>query len=53
MNRRREVWQRLTTNMRPKHLPTIASEITLRDLAEAFATLLDGSAHGRIVVKIA
>ena len=52
MDRRREVWHRLTTNMRPTHLSTIAREITLRDLPQAFATLLNGSARGRTVVKI-
>ena len=53
MDRRHDVWHRLSTDMRPKHLPAIAREITLRDLPQAFARLLDGSARGRMVVKIA
>lgn len=53
MDRRRDVWHRLATNMKPTHLPTIAREITLRELPQAFATLLDGAARGRMVVKIA
>ena len=52
MDRRREVWQRLATDMRPTHLQTIAREVTLRDLPDAFQTLLQGKARGRYVVKI-
>ncbi len=52
MDRRREVWRRLATDMRPTHLQTIAREVTLRDLPDAFQTLLQGKARGRYVVKI-
>ena len=52
MDRRREVWRRLATDMKPTHLRTIACEITLTDLPEAFETLLTGTARGRYVVKI-
>ena len=53
MDRRRDVWRRVATTMRPKHLTTIAREVTLSGLPEAFATLLKGASRGRIVVKIA
>lgn len=52
MDRRREVWRRLATDMKPTHLRTIAREITLTDLPEAFETLLTGAARGRYVVQI-
>jgi len=52
MDRRREVWRRLATDMRPTHLQSIASEVTLDDLPEAFKTLLEGAARGRFVVKV-
>ena len=52
MERRREVWQRLATDMKPTRLPTVAEEITLAGLPEAFSTLLAGEACGRKVVKI-
>ena len=52
MDRRREVWRRLATDMKPTHLQTIAREITLSDLPETFQTLLKGAARGRYVVKI-
>ncbi len=53
MARRQEVWRRLATDMKPTRLPTVAKEITLAGLPEAFATLLAGEARGRTVVKIA
>ena len=53
MDRRRDVWHRVATTMRPKHLTTIAREVTLSGLPDAFATLLKGASRGRIVVKIA
>ncbi len=52
MARRQEVWQRLGADMKPTRLPTVAKEITLADLPEAFATLLAGEARGRTVVKL-
>ena len=52
METRRKVWERLGTNMRPMHTDAIVREITLEDLPEAFATLLNGSARGRFVVKL-
>ena len=53
MERRREVWQRLATDMKPKRLSGVAREITLEGLPEAFSTLLAGEARGRIVVGLA
>ena len=53
MERRREVWQRLATDMKPKRLSGVAKEITLEGLPEAFSTLLAGEARGRIVVGLA
>jgi acrylyl-CoA reductase (NADPH) len=52
MPKRREVWHRLATDLRPKGLHTIAHEIRLQDLPDAFATLLKGEALGRFVVKL-
>ncbi len=50
--KRREVWQRLSTDLRPKALSTTIRDITLDELPRAFATLLEGKARGRFVVKI-
>jgi acrylyl-CoA reductase (NADPH) len=49
---RRETWQRLATDMRPRALASVApSDIALDDLPAAFDTLLKGQARGRFVVK--
>ena len=48
---RREVWRRLSTDLRPASLTEIATRITLEGLPDAFATLLAGKARGRFVVE--
>lgn len=53
MNLRRTVWQRLATDLRPAALATIAREIAFDQLPTAFATLLEGRARGRFVVRVA
>jgi acrylyl-CoA reductase (NADPH) len=49
---RRDAWARLAADLRPKHLRTVAREISFDELPSAFATLLKGGARGRFVVKI-
>jgi len=51
MNIRRDVWRRLATDMKPPNLPSMIREIPLEGLPEAFATLANGQARGRFVVK--
>ena len=50
---RLEVWRRLASDMKPKTLTTIAREIPLTALPDAFATLASGNARGRFVVNVA
>ena len=52
MDIRRQVWERLATDMKPAQLASIAREITLDDLPAAFETLLSGQARGRFVVTL-
>ena len=52
MNIRRDVWRRLATDMKPTNLPAMVREIPLDGLPEAFATLANGQARGRFVVKL-
>ena len=47
---RLEIWRRLATDMKPKMLASIAREIDLAGLPDAFATLAAGNARGRFVV---
>lgn len=49
---RRKVWQRLATDLKPRHLQTIANSITLADLGAYFDKMLKGGVRGRGVVRI-
>jgi NADPH2:quinone reductase len=51
---RLEVWQRISTDLAPRHLMRIASRaIPFDELPGAFQAYLDGKVTGRTVVKIA
>ncbi|OFW24014.1 MAG: quinone oxidoreductase [Acidobacteria bacterium RIFCSPLOWO2_02_FULL_65_29] len=52
MRQRLEVWKRLATGMKPRHLGAIAREVTLAGLPAVFSELLKGAARGRTVVKL-
>ncbi len=52
MDLRRDVWRRLSSDMKPANLSLIAHEIPFEGLPAAFAALLEGAARGRFVVKI-
>lgn len=49
---RRKVWQRLATDLKPRHLSAIAKLITLDDLESYFPQMLKGGIRGRAVVRI-
>jgi putative YhdH/YhfP family quinone oxidoreductase len=49
---RRKVWQRLATDLKPRHLGEIANTITLNDLGSYFDKMLKGGIRGRAVVRI-
>lgn len=48
---RHRVWQRLATDMRPRHLPEL-TRVNLDELPDVFDSFLQGAAHGRIVVAV-
>jgi len=51
--RRRALWSRLATDLRPRHLDRIVTRVVgLDQLPEVFETLLAGQSRGRIVVSI-
>jgi NADPH2:quinone reductase len=52
MERRRDAWWRLATDMKPANLKASAREIGLADLPAAFETLQKGAARGRYVVRL-
>ncbi|MGH8650450.1 MAG: zinc-binding dehydrogenase, partial [Burkholderiales bacterium] len=49
---RRKVWQRLATDLKPRHLDAIARDITLGELPAYFERMLKGQIRGRAVVKL-
>ena len=52
MPMRQEVWRRLATDLRPKHLGEMTRTIEFAELPGAFAAFLEGQVRGRTVVKI-
>lgn len=53
MHLRRRCWQRLATDLRPRHLDRIATEtVSLEDIPAVSERMLAGMHHGRTVVKI-
>ena len=52
MGVRRDVWRRLATDLKPAALEAVTREISLRELPDAFATLLRGGARGRFLVRL-
>jgi putative YhdH/YhfP family quinone oxidoreductase len=52
MGRRREVWQRLATDLRPRDLDAMATEITLDELEPVLDAILRGEVRGRTVVAL-
>ena len=49
---RRKVWERLASDLKPRHLDDIANVIALDDLAAYFDRMLKGQIKGRAVVKL-
>ena len=50
---RQQVWQRLATDMKPKHLAQLARTIAFEQLPGVFDDFIQGKAKGRIVVDLA
>jgi acrylyl-CoA reductase (NADPH) len=50
---RTKVWDRLASDLKPRHLDEIAYPIGLDELPEQFARMLKGAARGRAVVRLA
>jgi acrylyl-CoA reductase (NADPH) len=52
MPARQHLWQRLATDLRPRHLATVARTVALEDLPAEIDRMLAGWAFGRVVVPI-
>jgi len=53
MPQRQQVWQRLATDMRPKHLAQLTRTIPFDDLPKAFDDFIKAKVRGRVVVDMA
>lgn len=49
---RLKVWERLCSDLKPKHLREVTRTIALDDLADAFDDFVRGKVKGRTVVRI-
>jgi putative YhdH/YhfP family quinone oxidoreductase len=52
MERRREAWARIGSDLRPSHLDAIGHDVTLDELDEVLTDVLAGRAKGRSVVDL-
>ena len=52
IDRRRAVWERIATDLKPAGLDRIGHDITLDDLDAALTAILNGEATGRSVVDL-
>jgi putative YhdH/YhfP family quinone oxidoreductase len=52
IRRRRELWDRLATDLRPRELGAHATEVTLDELDGPLDAIVAGSARGRWVVRV-
>jgi acrylyl-CoA reductase (NADPH) len=50
--RRRKLWDRLATDLRPRELGAHVTEVSLDDLETALDAIVEGSARGRWVVRV-
>jgi len=53
IERRRAIWDRLGTDLRPRDLGVGCAEVTLDTLDSALDAILAGEARGRWVVRVA
>ena len=52
IERRRRLWDRLATDLRPRDLGLHATEVTLETLDSALDRILEGAARGRWIIRI-
>jgi len=52
IDRRRDIWDRLATDLRPRSLGEHVTEVTLDNLDEALDGILAGEARGRWIVRV-
>ncbi|MFF0815155.1 oxidoreductase [Rhodococcus sp. NPDC003318] len=53
IERRRALWQRIATDLRPRHLDALTDEVAVRDVAAVLDRIRGGGQSGRAVVRVA
>jgi len=53
MELRRELWQRIASDLKPSTLASMSREVTLDELPQVTASLLKGAVRGRTLVRLA
>jgi hypothetical protein len=51
--RRRDLWDRIATDLRPRVLGSHCEEVTLETLEPALEAIVAGAARGRWIVRVA
>ncbi|MRH44248.1 acryloyl-CoA reductase [Aquibacillus halophilus] len=52
MEVRKQVWERMTGDLKPKSLEYLSTEITFKELPETLSNILNGKIQGRTIVRI-
>ncbi|HJT59216.1 MAG TPA: oxidoreductase [Ktedonobacteraceae bacterium] len=52
VDERRDLWQRMATDLKPSRLDNMMNEVTLDELPEVTTSLLKGNVRGRTVVRL-
>ncbi|WP_246097727.1 oxidoreductase [Rhodococcus spelaei] len=53
IDRRRALWQRIATDLRPRHLDALTTEVMVRDVVSVLDRIRGGGQSGRTVVRVA
>ncbi|MGW0173896.1 oxidoreductase [Rhodococcus sp. NPDC003322] len=53
IDRRRALWERIATDLRPRHLDALTREVPVRDVAAVLDVIRAGGRSGRTVVRVA
>lgn len=53
MDKRKVVWQRLASDLKPQHLTDrMVNEISLEELPKTLSQILEGQIRGRTIVRL-
>lgn len=53
IEKRRALWQRIETDLRPRHLDSVTTEVPVRDVVGVLDTIRTGGTTGRTLIRVA